>query len=312
MKAGYSLTFYTSLMFVSLLGWAGISWSAGLEVQKITDQVYALVGDMDQRNAENLGNNSTHGFVILDDGVLLMDSGGSYLGAKAIAEKIKTVTNTPVKWVVNTGSQDHRWFGNGYFKQNGAQIYTSSRALKDQQAGCGQMLNMMKNLIDDSAIAGTECVYADQTFAEQHRLTLGGERFELIHAGPGHTQGDFYVWMPSSKIVFAGDIVFNDRALGIQYTKDVKGWIATFESIEALNPNWIIPGHGFAGNLAKAKKDTYDYLVFLRDEVSRIVEEGGSMTDAGEIDQSNFNYLQQLDTIGAKNALWIFETLEFE
>lgn len=312
MKSRYSFKFYTRLMFACLFSWTGTSFSAELEVQKITDQVYALVGDMDQRSPENFGNNSTHGFVILNNGVLLIDSGGSYLGAKAIAEKIKTVTDKPVKWVVNSGSQDHRWFGNGYFKQNGAQIYTSDRALQDQQAGCSQMLSMMKNLIGDSAITGTECVFADQTFSEKHRLTLAGETFELIHSGPGHTQGDFYVWMPSTKIVFAGDIVFNDRALGIQYTKDVKGWIATFEALSALNPEWVVPGHGEAGNLAKAHKDTYDYLVFLRDEVSRIVEQGGSMTDAGEIDQSKFNYLQQLDTIGAKNALWIFETLEFE
>lgn len=304
-------TAYKGLMLVWILAWASTA-SAQIEIQKMSDQVYALVGDMDQRSPENLGNNSTHGVVVLKDGVLLIDSGGSYLGAEALDKAIKTITNKPVKWVINSGSQDHRWLGNGYFKQKGAQIYSSERALQDQKSGCGQMLAMMENFIGKDKMQGTACVYADQTFSDKVSLVLSGEKFELHHVGPGHTKGDFFTWMPSEKTVFAGDIVFNDRALGIQYTKDVKGWISTFEALAEFNPQWVVPGHGKAGNLAKARKDTYDYLVFLRDEVSRILDEGGSMTDAGNIDQSRFDYLYQLDTIGAKNALGIFETLEFE
>jgi hypothetical protein len=50
----------------------------------------------------------------------------------------------------------------------------------------------------------------------------------------------------------------------------------------------------------------------LRDEVTRILDEGDGMIEAGKIDQSRFNYLKELDAIGAKNALWVYEKLEFE
>lgn len=286
--------------------------ASSLEVQKISDSVYALVGEMAQRSPENLGNNSTHGVVVLKDGVLLIDSGGSYKGAQAIEKAIRSITEKPVKWVVNTGGQDHRWLGNGYFKAKGAVIYAAESAVDDQKAHCEQKLSGMAMLIGDDKFKGTQCVYADHTFKDQTTLILEGETFELYHKGPAHTVGNAFVWMPSTQTVFVGDMVYNERALGIQYTKDVKGWIATFEAMAEFKPKIVVPGHGHASDLATAKKDTYDYLVFLRDEVTRILNEGGGMIEAGKIDQSRFNYLKELDAIGAKNALWIFEKLEFE
>jgi glyoxylase-like metal-dependent hydrolase (beta-lactamase superfamily II) len=286
--------------------------SATLEVQKLEANVYALVGEMAQRNPQNLGNNATYGVVVLTTGVLLIDSGGSYQGAQAIEKAIKSVTDKPVKWVVNTGGQDHRWFGNGYFKNKGAKIFASAKAVADQKAHCDAKLVGMEQLIGADKIKGTQCVYADETFESTKTLNLDGEIFELNHAGPAHTVGNAYVWMPSTQTAFVGDMVYNERILGVQYTKDVKGWIATFEDMAAHKPKWVVPGHGHAGDLVLATKDTYDYLVLLRDEVTRVLEEGGDMIAAGKIDQSRFNYLIEFDALAVKNALWTFEKLEFE
>jgi hypothetical protein len=70
-----------------------------------------------------------------------------------------------------------------------------------------------------------------------------------------------------------------------------------------FKPKTVVLGHGHASDLVTAKKDTYNYLGFLRDEVTRVLNEGGGMIEAGKIDQSRFNYLKELDTIGAKNTL---------
>lgn len=303
---------FISAVLLAVTVQASASQKNGFEIQKVSANVYALVGDMTQRSPQNHGNNATYGVVVLKTGVLLVDSGGSYQGAEAIAKTIRSITAKPVKWVVNTGSQDHRWLGNSYFKKHGATIYTSKRADKDQHAGCDQQYSMMEGFIGKKGIQGTKCVYADHTFKNHLSLKLDGESFELYHKGSAHTFGNSFVWMPSQRIAFVGDMVFNDRALGIQYTKDVKGWIATFDAMAAFKPKVVVPGHGHAGDLALAKKDTYDYLVFLRDQVTQLLDEGGDMTAAGKIDQSRFNYLKQLDSIGPKNAMWVFETLEFE
>jgi len=87
--------------------------SEEMRLQKVSDHVYAVVGPFGNRTPENLGNNSTSGFVVTDEGVVLVDSGGTYQGAAAIEALIKQVSDQPVKVVINSGGQDHRWLGNG-------------------------------------------------------------------------------------------------------------------------------------------------------------------------------------------------------
>ena len=106
-------------VLVGLLAVFGQAWANNnqLELQKVTQNVYAIVGELGNRSPENLGNNATFGFVVTSAGVVLIDSGGTDDGAKAIDEIVKTVTNKPVVLVINTGGQDHRWLGNEHFKK---------------------------------------------------------------------------------------------------------------------------------------------------------------------------------------------------
>ena len=67
---------------------------ASLEMHKVTNNVYALVGETTQRSPTNFGNNSTHGVIITNDGVILIDSGASYLGAKQIHKAIQKLNIT--------------------------------------------------------------------------------------------------------------------------------------------------------------------------------------------------------------------------
>ena len=82
------------LLIILIFG-ISVNVNAQLKVEKITNNVYALVGELSQRSPSNLGNNSTHGVIVTKDGVILIDSGASYLGAKEIYKTIKTLTNKP-------------------------------------------------------------------------------------------------------------------------------------------------------------------------------------------------------------------------
>ncbi|PIP97241.1 MAG: MBL fold metallo-hydrolase, partial [Rhodobacterales bacterium CG18_big_fil_WC_8_21_14_2_50_71_9] len=86
--------------------------AGGLEIQPVTDGVWALVGEKQQRSADNLANNATFGVVVTGDGVVLIDPGGSWRGAAEIDAAIATLTGQPVRVVIDTGGQDHRWLGN--------------------------------------------------------------------------------------------------------------------------------------------------------------------------------------------------------
>lgn len=84
-----------------------------LEIKPVTDGVWAIVGEKEQRSPENLANNATFGLVVTSDGAVLIDPGGSWRGAEALHDAIRSVTNQRVTHVINTGGQDHRWLGNG-------------------------------------------------------------------------------------------------------------------------------------------------------------------------------------------------------
>lgn len=298
------------VLFLLLSASAAFS-QAALTVQKVTDNVYALVGETTQRSPSNFGNNSTHGVIITDEGVVLIDSGASYLGAKEIHGIIKTLTDKPVKIVINTGGQDHRWLGNEYFQKLGARIIASTKTQADQMARADYHLTRLESLIKQS-LKGTNPVVATEVFEAQKHLELGGVKLELYHVGAAHTVGDIFVYMPSQSIIFAGDIVFNDRMLGIGPAKDSQSWTDVFEKMASFKPKYIVPGHGKVSDLATATKNTQAYLDFLNTEILKILNEDGDMLQASKIDQSKFDFLSGHESIAGKNAQWVFEKMEFD
>jgi len=283
-----------------------------LKTHKLTENVYALIGPLTNRDAQNLGNNANFGVVITDEGVVLIDPGGTYQGAQMIDAAVHKLTDKPVTLVVNTGGQDHRWLGNGYFKAQGARIIASEKAVADQKARARDELIALTTLVGAEGVEGTEAVYADDTFADQTNLTLGNTRLELRHAGPAHTPGDSYVWLPEQKILFSGDIVYMDRMLGIGPQSAHRSWIEAFEVLAALEPEIVVPGHGDPAPLAKATAESYDYLVFLRQAVIDLMEQGGGIEEIGSIDQSQFSYLANYDELKGRNAQRVYAEIEWE
>lgn len=312
----YKLKFLCKLLVAATLLLAGVALAAddgdGLSLQKVTDQVYAVVGPFGNRTPENLGNNATFGSVVTDEGVVLVDSGGSYRGAAAIDAMIRKVTDKPVTWVINTGGQDHHWLGNGYFKERGARIVASAAAVEDQRSRFDEQMFMLHNLVGAEGMAGTEAVYADETFETAQSLTLGGTTFELRMVGPAHTPGDSLVWLPEERVVFSGDVVFVGRLLGVLPYSSSVHWIEAFETMAALEPETVVPGHGPATDLARARADSLDYLVFLRETVGEFMESGGDITRVGTLDQSGFAHLEDYETLKGRDAQQVFEEMEWE
>jgi glyoxylase-like metal-dependent hydrolase (beta-lactamase superfamily II) len=286
--------------------------SFALEIEKITDNVYALVGDTGQRSATNYGNNATFGVIVTSEGVVLIDSGATWKGAQQIEQTVRKITKQPVKLVINTGGQDHRWLGNGYFKEKGAKIIASKAAVEDQRKRSADQLNALSAIVGDEIVAGTQPVYADVSFDDQYEVTLGETSLVLHKVGPAHTPGDSTVWMPKEKVAFTGDVVYVERMLGVLTFSNSRHWLEAFDAITALAPEHLVPGHGHTTTLAIAKTQTYDYLVMLRDKVALLIASGAGMERAAEIDQSAFSHLQVYEEIKGRNAQQVYSEMEWE
>jgi len=283
-----------------------------LSLKKVTENVWSIVGPLNNRTKENLGNNATFGFVVTDDGVVLIDSGGSLKGAKALHKIIKGVTDKPIRYVINSGGQDHRWFGNDYFSSTGAKIISSEAAKKDHKVRSGMQWTMLESRIGKEGIKGTNEKFADITFKDDYKFTLGNVKFEIYFRGQAHTPGDAFIWLPQSKVMFTGDIVYTERMLGIGEQSNSKSWLHVFNSMAGFKPKYLIPGHGSPTTLDVAIKDTGSYLSYLRNTISIFIESGGGAHEISRINQTRFKYLNNYDSLKGRNALKVYTELEWE
>jgi glyoxylase-like metal-dependent hydrolase (beta-lactamase superfamily II) len=283
----------------------------GLEVQPVTEGVWALVGEKQQRSPANFANNATFGVVVTEAGVVLVDPGGSWKGAEQIHAAIRGLTDLPVTYVINTGGQDHRWLGNGYWQAQGAQVIASEAAVEDHKARADTQLQALTQFLGDS-LAGTVPSLADVTFGASYRLELGELTFEITHPGPAHTPGDSFVWVPAKETVFTGDIVYVERILGVGEQSSITTWPAAFQAVAATGAAHVVPGHGHATTMDRARADTYDYLMNLRAQIAAHIEAGGDLAGAADVDQSAFAYLEQFESLARRNTQLAFTQMEFE
>lgn len=277
----------------------------------MTDNIYAIVGPLDQRSVANEGLNANYGFVVTPEGVILIDSGANCLGAEKISAAIANVTDTPVRWVINTGSQDHRWLGNDYFASKGAEVIALARTAATQAEFAVQHMEGMNRFLGERML-GTKPLPATKALAgESATLELGGETLMLTLTN-AHFDGDAWIWMPKRGVLFSGDLVYVDRILGVLTGSSVRSGQRAFRALVALKPVHIVPGHGRVCDLARAQRDTGDYYDFLVDKIGAAAREMESLPATLDRyqDMPQFRHLHNYDGLHRANMSSAFTEFE--
>jgi len=280
-------------------------------IEKVADGVYTSIGQTSPGSYENSNHNNNLGFVIGDKSVLVWNAGGNYLLAKALHEEIKKITDKPVKYVVLENSQSHAMLGNAYWKEQGATIVAQEIAKKEMiDLGESILKRKAKSLKDK--MLGSKIVLPDITFKDNYTMDLGNRIVEAKYFGYAHEHSDILIWLPKEKIVFAGDIAFNNRLLPIFEITETNKWLEAWEKLEALNAKIVIPGHGDTTDMATVRKYTKDYLVYMREKLTEILDNDGDLNEAYEIDMSSYEHLDTFKELGKQNIARLFKQLEFE
>jgi len=271
------------LLLSSALGFAGLSAQAvEVRFQRVVEGVYVHIGDKGARTLENEGLNANIGLVVTATGAVLIDSGATFQSARQIHEAVKAVTPQPVKWVFNTGGQDHRWLGNGYFLAQGAELIAHANALADMRNRGNDHLVGLKATLGPKADGTVPTLPTRLLDGTDLRLELGGIVFEFKHRGGAHTPGDTLVWLPQKNVLFSGDVVYVDRMLGVLPVSNTQRWLDTFAVIEQLQPRVLVPGHGSITTVATAKADTQALLLALRAHMKKAVDDGVDVSAAAK------------------------------
>ena len=277
---------------------------AVLTVGKLGDGIFALIGQTGARLYENFGLNANYGVIDTPDGTILIDSGASTMAAKLLESEARKLTGKPVKWVINTGSQDHRWLGNAYFAVQGAQIIALQRTATTQaRLGKGQ-IEALAHELKEQMDGTTPAPAAKPLAGDTQTLTLGGRTLELRYFDHAHFAGDAVVWLPKEKILFSGDHIYVDRVLGILPESNAETWLKAFNQAVALQPARIVPGHGRVCDVAQAQRETGDYLGFVVAGTKKFAEDmaGVDAAVAALKDAPAFKHLRNFDDLHRGNV----------
>ena len=281
------------------------------KVQKVEDGVYTSIGQTSPGTYENSNHNNNLGFVVGNKSVLVWNAAGNYLLAKALHEEIKKITNLPVKYVVIENSQSHAMLGSSYWKEQGAIIVSQEIAKKEIITKGQSILDRKVRTLKDKML-GTKIVIPDVTFTDKKVFDLGGRVVEALYFGYAHEHSDISIWLPKEKILFAGDLAFNQRVLPIFKITETLKWLESWEKLAALNAKIVIPGHGDVTDMPTVTKYTKDYIVYLRTQIAKILEDDGGLNEAYEIDLSEYEHLDTFKELAKQNIARLFGQMEFE
>ncbi|MBN2894337.1 MAG: MBL fold metallo-hydrolase [Campylobacterales bacterium] len=293
------------VLTVSALG----AFECGLKPVHVNDKRYCFFGAPEVMNTHNNGNMVNTCFVDAGKSYLVIDSGPTYLYAKEAHMQMNALKAMKVSHVINTHVHDDHWLGNGYFLSQGALL---AGPTPFEQATHSSQTPRMALRISKQAYEGTMPTPPFKLIAQSGSLHVNDMEVRIVHVDhKAHTSGDLFIYIPSIKTIFAGDLVFNDRLPSLR-DGDINGWIAALEQIAAYKANHIVGGHGTRFD-AKAHEFTYGYLTRLRDEVRAAIEEGVAIDAALErIVMSEYKSAAMYDVMHRANVEAAYRMLEWE
>ena len=188
------------------LVWAQTQQRPPLTMEKVTDNLYVIMG-----NGGNVAAMPT------SEGVLLVDDKFA-LDAPEIVAKVKTISDKPIRYILNTHQHGDHTGGNEAMLAASAEIIIHKNARANMVAG---------------KMPGLPRI----TFSDETQVFLGGKEVLAHHVGRGHTNGDAVIYFPSERVLHTGDLFVNGGAPFIDYSAGRASWNGTKRWNAPLN--WI-------------------------------------------------------------------------
>lgn len=272
----------------------------------ISPQTYAFIGTGGEVTAQNLGRIGNAGFIVGEQGVLVIDSGVSFAHGKLLHEAVAQITNKPIVAVLITHAMQEFLFGATAFQQQGAKIWMHADAMNLMRQRCENCLKNLFNTLGDAQMRGTtlpkpDVIVTDAASAGAELSRLIGRHIELLQYGHSSSPGDIAVYDVTSQTLFAGGLIESRR---VPDTRDAKvtEWIKALDAVASLQPRHIVAAHGPLSN-ASSIAATRQYLVALESAVGKLVNEGvGLLEGSGSAKLDTYRNWDQYQHTHAANV----------
>lgn len=269
----------TLLLALAALPLAGRAWAGEakpLRIEQVAAGVFVHQAPYEEATPANLGGIANLGFVVGEQKVAVIDSGGSLAVGQGLLAAIRQVTDRPVAYVINTHFHPDHILGNGAFA--GA-TFVGHRRMVDELAQRGPYY--LETLKRDLGAAGAGSTIVPPTLLvdDQLNLDLGGRHLQVKAWTTAHTDCDVTIRDQQTDTWFLGDLLFVKRMPTIDGS--LKGWIEVLQQLRAIPAARAVPGHGPASVPWPAAADSLSrYLAGLASEVRAALKKGATLEEA--------------------------------
>jgi len=245
---------------------------------QVSDNAYVLHGLRGLPNKINRGMIANLGFIVTEQGVVTIDSGGTVEQAQLLLSEIEKVTDAPVVAVLNSHIHGDHWLGNHTIleKYPDAVIYGHPEMLNKVADGAGETWVDLYDRLTGGV--GGKIVIAGpaEGISGGSTLKFGSTKFSFVEIEKAHTDNDLLIHITPDQgdsIVFLGDLSFYKR-LGRMDDGHFRGNIAALDKAISLEAGVYVPGHGPTTMGPLAAQSYRDLLDTLYSSTAELYEEG--------------------------------------
>ena len=278
-----------------------------LKPKKITEDVYCFFGKLENINKQNAGNIVNSCFVQTKEGFVVIDSGPTYDYASQAYVQMQKIAKLPVKYVIVTHDHDDHWQGNSFYKSKGALLIGPRTYEQNVIAG---MQTRMERILGKELYGKTKIVPLDTVVDDNLTLTLGESTFQIKQlTNIAHTKGDLIVYLKEQNVLFAGDLVFNERLTSLR-DGSIIGSLEALKKIDAYHAKVIIGGHGSKVD-ANTTVTLKRYLSQMKKEILEAQDNDIGMEEINKkVTMPNFAEMKLYNVLHKRNVLDAYKELE--
>ena len=245
----------------------------GPNIRKIKDGIYVYVGT---------NFNSNCGIVITQEGVVLIDSGHNPTDSRAIFDAVKKLSPLPIRFLLDTEPHPDHTTGHFVFSPP-ATVIAHEGATESMVGREKETPGRIEKLAGTSpemrkALDGYRFVPPQVEYRQKATINLGERTFELMSLKGVHSEADTAVWLPKERVLFSASGIVVDQINILRPFVTIPDILAASKMMKALNPEFVIPGHGQPGTV-KIFDDTEKYYALLLERVGKLAKEGKSLDE---------------------------------
>jgi glyoxylase-like metal-dependent hydrolase (beta-lactamase superfamily II) len=296
-----------SILFILLSFSFVFGFEYNLKPQKVAEDVYCFFGKLENISKENAGNMVNTCFVQTKEGFVVIDSGPTFSYAAQAYEQMQHIAKLPVKYVINTHDHDDHWLGNSFYKAKGALLIGPRTYEQNVVVG---METRMQQALGKELYGETKIVKLDTIVDNNLTLKISDKIFEIKQiVKKAHTHGDLLIHLLGENVIFAGDLVFNDRLTSIR-DGSLMGSLKMLDEIDALRPKIIIGGHGYTID-STATKNLRAYLTQIKKEVQIALDNNIPIDEiTKKVVMSQYKNMKLYDVLHTRNVFVSYQELE--